>query len=119
MDVWPKAIEQTLLAGVADRIACRIGAQDKIQPDGRAPGAGVLDGRVIDRAALEAEELLVGRARRRGNEAQAQSGAGPGATSFAADQLERFIGSASAAIRRPFPRAHPAILTLGDLLAVI
>jgi len=113
MDVWPKAIKQTLLAGVADRIACRIRAQDEIQPNGRAPGAGVLDGDVIDRATLETEELLVGGARRCGNEPQAQSGASSGATSVAADHLEGFGGPTSPAVRWPLPRAHAAILILG------
>jgi hypothetical protein len=74
---------------------------------------------VVEPASLEAEELLVARACRTGNGAQAQSSTDPCATSIAAEQPKRFAGSASPAVRRPLPRAHPSIMTSGDLLPVI
>jgi hypothetical protein len=119
MDIRPKAIEQSLLAGVADRIACRIGSQDEIQPDCRTPGADVLNGDVIGRTTFKSEQLLVGRARGRGNDAQAQAGTNAGRSRFATERLEGFVSSTSATIGRPLPRAHAAIMTRADLLRLI
>ena len=85
VDARSKAIEQSLLTGVADRIAPRIAAYDQIEPNRRAPGADVLDGNVIDPATLEAEQLLMRCARRRGNGAQAQSRTDPCRTGLAAE----------------------------------
>ncbi len=62
MEMRPKASEQPLLTGVADRIAGRIAAQDQIQPNRRAPGADVLDRDVVDRSTFESEQLLMRRA---------------------------------------------------------
>ncbi len=59
MDVRSKAIEQALLARVADRITCRIAAHDEIQPNGRAPRADVRHREVNDLPALEALDLLM------------------------------------------------------------
>jgi hypothetical protein len=119
MDVGPEAIQEMLLTGIADRIPGREGAEDEIEPDRRAPGADILDAEVIDAAALEAEELLVGRACRRGNDAQAQAGADPGRTSIAAENAKCIVCPTPAPIGRPLPRGHASIMASGDLLAHI
>jgi hypothetical protein len=119
VDVRPEAIQEPLLAHVANGIAGWICPEDEIEPDRRAPSADPRNGHVIDHATLEPEELLVRGARRRGNVTQAQPGADPSGTNVAAKDPERIVGSAPAAIRRPLPGAHPTSLTVCDLLPVI
>lgn len=119
MDVRPEPIHEALLSGVANRIASRIGAQNEVETDGRAPGAEVLRRHAVGSAALEAQELLMRGACRGGDAPQAQAGADARRTFLATKQLEGLVGSAPTAIRRSLPRAHPAMLAPGALLAVM
>ena len=114
----PQALEQPLLARVADRITCRVTTR-RGPAHGRAPCPHIPDRDVIDGASLESEEPRTRGVRRRSNGAKTQSGTDPGGARIPAEQLERFGRSAPAAIRRPLSRAHTTILTLGASLLLI
>ena len=118
MEARPKPLEHGVLGAISDGVSSRIGAQGQIQAGYGAPRSHVGHRYMVELAAFEAKQSLVGSARGRADVAQAQPRRDASHSVVAPEPPHRLGRSPAAAIVGTFPGSHGGMMAPAPYLPV-
>jgi hypothetical protein len=114
----PQSIEEPLLADIPNGVSGWIRAHHQIEPDRRTPRADVGDRCMIRDAPLEAQQLLMGGARRVGDHSRAEPGPDSRRPHLATEPAKGIFCATASTIGRALPGAHGVSMHSTHLMSI-